>query len=106
MNDGIVCVDCNHEDHIHDNYELAKDLKTYWMSFVDPELPEGARFVGACIVQGFGMKDAFENSHLLKCNPGGEVKIIDMSEHKDKINEKWIGRLMNKEEAESDCYTK
>jgi hypothetical protein len=51
-----------------------------WMSFVDPELPEGSAFLGVAIVEA---KDIGEGTALcwdLGINPGGEVLAGEMPE--------------------------
>lgn len=50
----------------------------WWLSFVDPELPEGSRFLGVAIVQAGDFAAAVARAHRLGINPGGEVEGIEM----------------------------
>jgi hypothetical protein len=46
----------------------------FWLSFCDPEKPDGQQFLGACIVEASDFISAVTRSHQEGCNPGGEVK--------------------------------
>jgi hypothetical protein len=48
----------------------------YWLSFIDPDLPAGSRFLGVAIVWADGPVTAVQKSHELDINPGGEVAIV------------------------------
>lgn len=48
----------------------------YYLSFVDPDKPEGSRWAGACCVRGRTPTDAVGEAWRQACNPGGEVAII------------------------------
>jgi len=69
-------------------------MKTFWLSFIDPDLPTGQRFLGVAIVdvteedeaaaledfpqmhdrvRGPGVIAAARKAAALGCNPGGEV---------------------------------
>lgn len=48
----------------------------WWLSFADPDLPRGERFLGVCIVPADNRDHAIEKAHLYGCNPGGEVLCI------------------------------
>jgi hypothetical protein len=46
----------------------------WWLSFIDPKLPEGERFIGVCIVgPATSFDHAMRISHAVGCNPGGSV---------------------------------
>jgi hypothetical protein len=45
----------------------------WWLSFCDPNRPEGQRLLGGCIVQADSMAQAMIEAHIQGCNPGGEV---------------------------------
>lgn len=60
-------------------------MKWYWLSFVDPALPEGKRSLGACYLQAEDPRDACRAAYVHRCNPGGEVQIHDITE--------WIGNV-------------
>jgi len=63
-------------------------VQTFWLSFSDPDLEPGHRFLGVTIVdvaeiedqRHWGMK-AIEKSWELGINPGGEVLICDVTNH-------------------------
>lgn len=62
----------------------------WWLSFVDPDRPEGDRFVGACIVQGdddliggrLAGTDPVSSAWRLGINPGGEVQLVRVPDGK------------------------
>ena len=51
----------------------ADRLAWWWLSFADPDLPEGSRFLGAAIVRARSGDDALRATHVFGLNPGGEV---------------------------------
>jgi hypothetical protein len=74
----------------------------FWLSFVDPEKPEGERFLGVAVVHAYDARGAVIVSHLEGCNPGGEVMIAGPfpgavlppgGDH--------VGRLLSRAEAEA-----
>ena len=75
-------------------------LPWWWLSFVDPELPEGDRFLGVCVVQGANVVDAVERAWALGCNPGGAVAgwVLPPLEEPDP---EWRERLLTRAEAEA-----
>ena len=56
------------------------DTPWWWMSFADPDLPEGSRFLGVAIVQVPHVAAALTRSHRLGINPGGEVQLAMVPE--------------------------
>jgi hypothetical protein len=48
----------------------------WWLSFVDTDRPEGARFLGVAIVQAYGVTTAAMLTHDMGINPGGEVAAV------------------------------
>lgn len=48
----------------------------YWLSFVDPDGPEGDRFLGVSIVEAENGQEAVAAAWRLGCNPGGEVAML------------------------------
>lgn len=73
----------------------------WWLSFVNPELPEGQRFLGVSIVRARGVLDAATKAHRQRINPGGEVASFELTgEPPLFIPEKYIGRLLTRAEAE------
>lgn len=54
--------------------EMRNNPEQYWwLSFIDPNLPEGYRFLGGSIVRAHGIATALRASHEQGCNPGGAV---------------------------------
>lgn len=49
----------------------------HWLSFADPDRPEGDQFLGVCIVKARGFLLAVEKARALGINPGGEVQGIE-----------------------------
>lgn len=80
----------------------------WWLSFCDPDKapppelqrPGGPSFLGAVITQAPTMEAAITRSHLLKVNPGGEIKILGPipAEH---IAAEWRDRLLNAAEIDA-----
>ena len=56
----------------------AKQLGWWWLSFSDPKLPEGQRFVGVAIVQAYGVASAALRAEELGINPGGDVQSVEL----------------------------
>lgn len=50
----------------------------WYLSFCDPDLPKGTQFLGGCYVQAASLADAITASWEAGCNPGGEVKAVDI----------------------------
>lgn len=71
----------------------------WWLSFVDPQAPEGARFLGVCIVEGDNIAQAMSTAWFMACNPGGDIMGYDVSDIP--IPTKYRRRLLTKEEAEA-----
>jgi hypothetical protein len=46
----------------------------WWLSFCDPDLPEGSQFLGGIFTKARGFVSAIQKTHDLGINPGGEVK--------------------------------
>lgn len=73
-------------------------LRWWWMSFVDPDRPEGERFVGACIVRAPGPVTAVIEAHAQKCNPGGQVRSLPFPPHVDASE--WANTLLSCEDVD------
>lgn len=71
----------------------------WWLSFADPELPEGTQFLGAAIIKASNFLEAVRVSHILGINPGGEVKSQRIPVEME-IPDKWVERLLTKAECE------
>lgn len=85
------------------NEVLEQDMKNpegwWWLSFCDPDKPEGEQFLGVCIVHGGGGGEAIQNAWTIGCNPGGEVMSIPIPEQ-HVPDEQYRRRLLSKEELE------
>jgi hypothetical protein len=53
-------------------------MKLWWLSFCDPERPEGERSLGACIVPGASLEAAMKLAWASGCNPGGEIEAFEL----------------------------
>lgn len=75
-------------------------MTIYWLSFVDPDKPEGKEFLGACLVEADGFLLAVKAAYRKGCNPGGEVAGSTVPTEMVKyINTKWMNRLLTKDEC-------
>ena len=72
-----------------------------WLSFVDPDKPEGDRFLGVAIVpDALEPVAAVKEAWRLKCNPGGEVCAALIGANvASRIHVRYIGRLLTRYEA-------
>lgn len=71
-------------------------MHTYWLSFVDPELPAGNKFLGVCIVDAADPMEAVQEAWDNSCNPGGEVAVLKL-EHG--VDVQYKNTLFNKDDA-------
>ncbi len=73
----------------------------YWLSFCDNNRPEGKQFLGGCIVEADGVGEAVEESWRWRCNPGGEIAIVEITEkYKLNVARFRLNHLYSKEEIE------
>lgn len=79
---------------------LAQEREPGWwyLSFVDPDLPEGQRWLGGCFVEASGVLSAAMVASARGCNPGGEVAGLGPMDIPPR--EGYAYRLLNKEELE------
>lgn len=87
---------------MQDSLEKSKNSlskETFYLSFCDPDKPEGSKFLGVIIVDGIDIVDAHCMTHFLGINPGGEVLFIKIPIGVN-IKEGYKNRLLTKEEAE------
>ena len=68
-----------------------------WLSFIDPDKPQGQRFLGVVSDVAGNIQDACAKAHELGINPGGEARSVPVE--LDKYRPEDINRLLNKEEA-------
>lgn len=73
-----------------------------WLSFCDPDKPEGTQFIGACIVECSAPDDiagAVRSAWAHGCNPGGEAMGYPIpSERSHEVPKHLRNRLMGKQE--------
>jgi hypothetical protein len=98
-------------------------MKTFWLSFVDEDRPEGDRFLGVAIVQvteadvaavlpqlnaqfphrlpdSEWIAAATRKAHRLGCNPGGQVMSLEL--HAGEVPPAiWLNRLLTRAEADA-----
>lgn len=87
-----------HVAYLADQERNNLPLTWWWLSFVDPDRPEGEKFLGACVVQAHGPVTAGIESHAQKCNPGGQVASLPFPEHVDASS--WANTLL----SHAECY--
>lgn len=66
----------------------------FWLSFCDPDRPEGSRFLGVSIVKANSFDEALGWASFLKCNPGGEVAGTTLDGPPVPVT--YLGRLLSK----------
>lgn len=75
-------------------------MKLWYLSFCDPDKPQGSQFLGACIVAGDDLLSAIQTAYGLACNPGGEVVgqpvPEDLVRH---VGPQWLERLLTRAEC-------
>lgn len=86
-------------------------MSFWWLPFVDPALPVGSRFLGACIVEIEGvvgetriqqMQRAHQAAWTHGCNPGGAIRAHEIREDAGKrVPRKWVHRLLTRAECEA-----
>ena len=64
----------------------------WWLSFADPDQPKGSQFLGVAIVDAVCFEEAVVWSHMLGCNPGGEVQGVDISE--EQVPKDFLHRIL------------
>ena len=74
-------------------------MALFWLSFVDPDLPEGSAFLGVSIVDAPDLEAAIEKAWALGINPGGQVLSQKLSEEPS-VPSQYIDRLMQKPEVD------
>ncbi len=74
----------------------------YWLSFTDPERPEGQRFLGGCIVEAENFLAATTRAWKLGISPGVEgsevAGIAIAPEYEANIGRFGVDRLISKAE--------
>ena len=75
----------------------------YWLSFCDPEKPEGHAFLGVVIVQAIDFESAVQEAWVRGINPGGEVMGMPIPSKVHDLASGSSGRLIQKPEIDSLC---
>ena len=77
-------------------------MSTWWLSFCDPNLPEGSQFLGVSIVRVHGgdIVLAASAAHILGCNPGGEVQGFDLEHMGPMVPDSYRDRLLTRAECD------
>jgi len=78
---------------------LTGDFRWWWLSFADERRPEGQQFLGACMVQAWGMGTAVAEAHRRKLNPGGEVIGLAIPDGAPEPLPEWTNRLLTRASA-------
>lgn len=73
-----------------------------WMSFCDPDKPEGQQFLGVIITKALGFAHAVEKAHELGINPGGEIQSMEFDPAE--VNPKDFDRLLSEADLRAAVY--
>jgi len=77
-----------------------EQMSLWWLSFADPNRPQGRQFLGAAIVRALDFVGAVSSAHALECNPGGEVKGLELPRDlEERIPKDYVGVLLSKEQC-------
>jgi hypothetical protein len=76
-------------------------MKTWWLSFCDPNLPRGRQFKGVIIVDEKDFMLAHQKVCLLGINPGGEIEGYDITHVNHTIKPEYKNRLLSRVQIES-----
>lgn len=78
-------------------------MARWWLSFCDPDRPEGEQFLGVCIVEAADITTCTKVAWALGINPGGETKMMKIvPEHAARLSfdlADYYDRLLPPEEA-------
>lgn len=74
--------------------ESDSPIKTWWLSFCDPEKEKGKQFLGVIIVNAKGFCHAHMTTSALKINPGGEIQCWELP-NKLIVPDKYLNRLLS-----------
>lgn len=76
-------------------------MKTWWLSFADPQRPKGSQLLGVALVRADNFPLAVLAAHFHKCNPGGECAGVECpAELADVLKPDEIGVLISPENVE------
>ena len=75
-------------------------MTLYWLSFCDPEKPQGSAFLGVSIVAAATFEDAIGVAWNEGVNPGGEVAGIDLPDDMAaRVPDEYKTRLLTREQC-------
>lgn len=72
----------------------------FWLSFADPHRPTGTQFLGACMVMAPTFPLAVFKAHVLRINPGGEVRGTQLPPEPSFPHPSWLDVLFDRETIE------
>ena len=78
--------------------EAKNPLSQWWLSFCDPDLPEGSQFLGAVCIDAHGLADATHRVTVAGLNPGGEIMAVQIPEGR-RVADSHCNRILDKQEA-------
>ena len=85
---------------------MGEDARYFWLSFADADKPPGSQFLGVAIVKASSIYAAIREAWRQRCNPGGEVRSLDLSEGAKHdgiegfhIPADYMNRLLTRDEA-------
>lgn len=82
----------------------------FWMSFCNPDLPKGQKFLGATIVEAPNALLAANEAWRIGVNPGGEIKFAELDiETADQIppeGQKYVNKFVSREVVMAEPFTK
>lgn len=69
-----------------------------WLSFADPNRPEGEQYLGAVIIDAPDFLTAVKLTHWMQINPGGEVVEFgcDPAKLEERVSASHRGRLLSR----------
>ncbi len=77
-------------------------MRLYWLSFCDPEKPQGSQFLGVCIVSAEDPALALLYTHQMGINPGGEVVAVPSPDNVDLHPfAKFMNRLLSRDQIDA-----
>lgn len=82
---------------------MAKDAPSlWWLSFCDPTMPKGSKFLGAIALEVPAGIDPIRHAWNMNLNPGGEVMFGEVPADQHKLFPDSVrNRLLSRQEAEA-----
>lgn len=74
-------------------------MSILWLSFADPDRPQGDQFLGVSIVEADNLFEAICAAREQGINPGGEVIAHEIGDQYRAFIKPFMGRLLNREDA-------